>query len=138
MRPMPSIFSKIIAGELPAQFVFQERLWVAFMDIKPTNPGHVLLVPRAEAQFISGLPAETLGELGAYLALLVSTVREVSGVDVNVVLNDGPAAGQVVPHAHLHVIPRSGGAHAPFQGHYTYRDGELERWATRLRGAWGE
>src|SRR3954469_10204095 len=102
---MPTLYSKIIAGELPAQFVFQDRLWVAFMDIKPTNPGHVLLVPRAESQFISGLPPETLGELGGYLARLVAIVRQVAGVDVNMVLNDGPAAGQVVPHAHLHVIP---------------------------------
>ncbi|MBA3710330.1 MAG: HIT family protein [Planctomycetes bacterium] len=133
---MPSLFAKIIAGEVPAQFVFQERLWVAFMDIKPTNPGHVLLVPRAESPFISGLPEETLAALGAYAARLVAAVRQVAAADVNVVLNDGPAAGQVVPHAHFHVIPRSGGAHAPFAGHYAYRDGELERWAVRLRAAW--
>ncbi|MBA2480509.1 MAG: HIT family protein [Planctomycetes bacterium] len=133
---MPSLFSKIIAGEVPAQFVFQDPSWVAFMDIKPTNPGHVLLVPRFETPLIAGLPPETLAELGRYAARLVATVRQVAATDVNIVLNDGPGAGQVVPHCHFHVIPRTGGGHAPFQGHYTYRDGELDRWVVRLRAAW--
>jgi histidine triad (HIT) family protein len=45
---MPSIFSKIIAGEIPGEFVFKDDLWVALLDINPVFPGHALLVPRAE------------------------------------------------------------------------------------------
>ncbi len=139
MRGMASLFSKIIIGELPAQFVFKDPLWVAFLDIKPTNPGHVLLVPRAQAQFVADLPTEYLASLGSYMARTVTTVKAASGCDaVNVVLNDGPAAGQVVPHAHFHVIPRhTGDQRPPFSAHHEYRDGELAQWAEKLRAAWG-
>jgi histidine triad (HIT) family protein len=135
---MASLFTRILAGEIPAQFVFKDAKWFCLLDIKPTNPGHVLLVPRAEGQHLADLPADTLAELGSYLARLSRAVKTGTGSDaVNVVVNDGPAAGQEVPHAHLHVIPRkTGDGRRPFQAHYQYRDGEIAQWAERLRAAW--
>lgn len=135
---MPSLFSRLIAGELPGQFVFQDPLWVAFLDIRPTSHGHVLLVPRAERQYLAQLPADALASLGPYLAKLTATLKRATGAPaVNVVVNDGPEAGQLVPHAHLHVIPRSAGdGRTPFGGHEPYGDGEMARWAERLRAAW--
>ena len=136
---MPSLFSKIIVGELPAQFVFKDPLWVAFLDIKPTAPGHVLLVPRVEVQFVAELPAEHLDSIGGYIARVVTAVKAATACDaVNVVLNDGPAAGQLIPHAHFHVIPRtSGDQRFALKAHYEYAEGELAQWAEKLRAAWG-
>jgi histidine triad (HIT) family protein len=136
---MPSLFSRIIVGELPAQLVFKDPLWVAFLDIKPTSPGHVLLVPTAETQFVADLPAEHLAALGGYLGRTVAAVKRAVGCEAaNVVLNDGPAAGQIIPHAHFHVIPRTAGdRRAPFQVHYEYAEGELAAWGAKLRAAWG-
>ncbi len=136
---MPSLFTKLIAGEIPAQFVFQEPLFVAFLDISPANPGHVLLVPRAERQFLSDLPAETLAALGPSLARLIACVKQATGAPaVNVLLNDGPEANQAVPHAHLHVIPRHAGDHTLVHPKgAAYPGDDLTRMAAKLRAAWG-
>ena len=135
---MPSIFTRIIAGEIPGHFVFKDPLWVALLDIAPVNPGHLLLVPRAEGQLLAELPPATLNALGGYLARVTALVRRVTlAPAVNVVVNDGPAAGQLVPHAHLHIIPRFPGdgklSHAKGGG---YGEGELQRWGDQLRQAW--
>jgi histidine triad (HIT) family protein len=104
---MPSIFSKIIAGQIPGNFVFRTERWVALLDIRPTSPGHTLLIPVAETTFLADLPGATQAELGLHLSRLTTAVKRVTGCPgVNVVLNDGPAAGQEVPHVHWHVVPR--------------------------------
>ncbi len=134
---MPSLFSRLIAGDLPGEFVFKDRLWVALLDISPANPGHCLLVPTTEAQFLAQLPTETLAALGPALVRLIAAVKGATGCPaVNVLVNDGPEANQAVPHAHVHVIPRhtaDGKLHhpkgTPYQG-----DG-LKAMAQRLRDA---
>ena len=104
---MPSIFSRIIAGEIPCHQVFRAERWLAFLDIAPAATGHTLLVPLIEVPVLHALPLATLADLGPIMARLTVAVCRVSGApDVNVVLNDGPSAGQVVPHVHFHVIPR--------------------------------
>lgn len=135
---MPSIFTRIIAGEIPGRFVFKDELWVALLDISPANPGHVLLIPRHEGQYLTDLPTAALATLGDRLARLVTTVKTATGCPaVNVVVNDGPAANQAVPHAHLHVIPRFPGDGKLVHPKGTpYVEGELERWAEALKRAW--
>ena len=104
---MASIFSRIIAGEIPGEFVFRAERWVGLLDFRPTVTGHVLLIPVAEAVHFADLPGATQAELGLHLARLVVAVKRVTGCPaVNAVLNDGPVAGQEVPHVHLHVVPR--------------------------------
>ena len=76
---MPTIFTRIIAGEIPGQFVFKDALWTAMLDIAPAAPGHVLLVPCAEAQHLADLPAATLAALGDRLARLTATVKRATG-----------------------------------------------------------
>ncbi len=135
---MPSIFSKILAGQIPGQFVFRDELWAAVLDIRPVAPGHALLIPLHEAQHLAELPAPTLAALGDRLARLTAAVKTASGAPaVNVVVNDGPAAGQEVPHAHLHVFPRFPDDGKRLSWPATpYADGELARWAERLRAAY--
>jgi histidine triad (HIT) family protein len=135
--PMPSIFSRIIAGAIPGEFIFQDDLWVALMDIAPAAPGHVLLIPRAECQFLAELPAATLAALGDRLARLTTAVKAATGAPaVNVLVNDGPEAGQAVPHVHLHIIPRfaGDGKHCHPKGG-TYADGQMHFMAAKLRSA---
>lgn len=108
-----TIFEHIIAGDLPASFVHRDADCVAFMDIHPITRGHVLVVPRQ--------PAETIGELGPELrAHLWETAHRIGQAQQralgsraqHMLLNDGRAASQTVPHAHVHVIPRYGRDHA--------------------------
>lgn len=133
------VFCSIVAGELPGSFVYQDDVTVAFMDIQPVNPGHVLIIPREHFVYLSDMDEET----GAHLFRIAMRVQEAirrSGVrceGINLFLADGEAAFQEVFHAHLHVFPRYRGdafkidadwsAHPPRQ--------ELDEVAARIRHA---
>ena len=135
---MPSIFTRILQGGIPGEFVFRSERWFAILDIHPANPGHTLLIPVAEAQYLADLPGATQAELGLHLCRLTAAVKRATGCPaVNVVVNDGPLAGQEVPHAHLHVIPRweNDGKGFRFNGK---ADSALVATAGKLRAAWGD
>jgi histidine triad (HIT) family protein len=102
------IFCRIIAGELPASVVYEDAKAVAFLDIQPITPGHVLVVPKTHAASLIDLSQEDAAEMmrvGQIIdrALQKSTLR---CEGVNLFLADGRAAGQEVDHVHLHVFPR--------------------------------
>jgi len=102
------IFCKIIKKEVPATVVFETDRVLAFMDIKPINPGHVLVIPKKHSEFISSMSEEDLKEIMSIGAKVDSALRK-SGIKcsgVSFFLADGVDAGQEVPHVHLHVIPR--------------------------------
>ncbi|MDZ7295546.1 MAG: HIT family protein [candidate division KSB1 bacterium] len=102
------VFCEIVAGRRPASVVHQnERCW-AFMDIRPVNPGHVLVIPVHHAAGLSELDPEDGAELFRMAQKVAQALRS-SGVrceGVNLHLADGRAAGQEVFHVHLHVVPR--------------------------------
>lgn len=133
---MPSIFSRIIAGEIPGNFIFQGEQWVGLLDIRPTAPGHALLIPRADVPHLAQLPAVALADLGRHLVALTTAVKQVTGCPaVNVVLNDGPVAGQEVPHVHWHVVPRWPGDGHGFR--FAPQPGsELSAMAAKLAAVW--
>lgn len=111
MTAAECVFCDIVRGEAPASVVYADDRVVAFMDIQPVNPGHLLVVPRAHATYLADLEAETGGHLFQVGIKLAAAVRR-SGVrcaGVDLFLADGEAAGQEVFHVHLHVIPRFGG-----------------------------
>jgi histidine triad (HIT) family protein len=102
------IFCDILAGEKPAHFVYRDKICAAFMDIRPVNPGHVLVVPQMHAVFLTELDEESVRHL-LRVAQQVDGALRTSGIrceGVNLFLADGRAAGQEVMHVHLHVIPR--------------------------------
>ena len=102
------LFCRIVAGELPASFVHRDDRCVAFMDIQPVNPGHLLVVPVQHGTYLADTDAETVAHLmrvahGAAAALRRSGLR---CEGVNFFLADGEAAMQEILHVHLHVFPR--------------------------------
>jgi len=102
------IFCDILAGLAPANFVFRDELCAAFMDIRPVNPGHALVVPHTHTILFSEVDKETVEHM-FYIAQRVDTALRTSGIKcegVNLFLADGRTAGQDVMHVHLHVIPR--------------------------------
>ncbi len=102
------IFCDILAGKAPANFVYQDELCVAFMDIRPVNPGHVLVVTRAHTELLTELDEASLRQMMA-VAQQVDAALRASGIRceaINLFLADGRAAGQEVMHVHLHVFPR--------------------------------
>lgn len=102
------VFCDIIRGEAPASVVYADEQIVAFMDIQPVNPGHLLVVPRNHAACLADLDEGAGGHMFQVAMMLADAVRR-SGVrceGVNLFLADGRAAGQEIFHVHLHVIPR--------------------------------
>jgi len=101
------LFCRIVAGDVPTQRVYDDERTVAFMDINPTSPGHVLVVPRAHAADLFDISADDL-------AACLTTAQQIAGWQrsrlkadgVNLLQSTGRAASQVIFHFHLHVIPR--------------------------------
>jgi histidine triad (HIT) family protein len=104
---MRCVFCRIAAREVPAEVVYEDDRVIAFLDINPLNPGHTLVVPKVHVERLSDLPAELCGPLLGAASRLARAAREALGAaGVNLVVNDGRAAGQAVPHLHLHLVPR--------------------------------
>ncbi len=108
---MPCVFCQIVAGQLPASVVHRDELCWAFMDVRPVRRGHALVIPVRHAVMLDELDDATrarMWEVGQQIA----AAHRASAIPCrghNFLLNDGKAANQTVPHAHLHVIPRTGG-----------------------------
>jgi histidine triad (HIT) family protein len=104
------IFCGIAKGEIPANIIFQNDGACAFLDIAPRAPGHIVIVPRIHAETI--LDADT-ASLEAVLALAKESVRILKvafdPLGFTIGINHGREAGQIVPHLHMHVIPRFAG-----------------------------
>lgn len=101
------IFCKIANKEIPSKIIYETDSLLAFLDIKPANPGHVLVIPKEHYQFLTQMPDTAVAELFKAVKLLCAAVFEVTGAEgVEVRQRNGAAAGQIVPHVHVHIIPR--------------------------------
>jgi histidine triad (HIT) family protein len=101
-----TLFEKIIAREIPAEIVYEDELVVAFRDIKPQAPAHVLIIPKKPIPRIAEAKPEDQQVLG-YLLLKAAEVARQLGVaesGFRLVFNNGPAAGEAVPHLHCHIL----------------------------------
>ena len=101
-----TLFQKIADKEIPADIVYEDELCVAFRDISPVAPVHILLIPREP---IPGLAHATEGHssLLGYLMFMAAEIARGAGLDetgYRVVVNNGADAGQTVPHLHIHII----------------------------------
>jgi diadenosine tetraphosphate (Ap4A) HIT family hydrolase len=133
------VFCAIVSGGAPATYLHQDDLVIAFMDIRPVQPGHLLVVPRKHAELIPELDEASLSRLWAVATDLNRALRRTSlPVEaVSVYVADGEAAGQEVPHVHIHLIPRHardgfGFRFPPGYGFQPER-AELERLARGIR-----
>ncbi len=99
------IFCKIIAGEIPSAKVYEDDRCLAFKDLDPKAPIHILVVPKAHIQSVDAVTPENSGEAAHILEVIPGIMKEL-GVKTGyrVVTNIGPDAGQTVPHLHFHVL----------------------------------
>ncbi|GJG88479.1 histidine triad nucleotide-binding protein [Gemmatimonadetes bacterium T265] len=98
------LFCRIVAGEIPAQIVAQNDQCIAFRDVAPQAPLHVLVVPRAHVASLSA--GEDAAMIGAVAMLAAQVARDAGYAErgFRTVVNDGPDAGQTVSHLHMHVL----------------------------------
>ncbi|MEW6112801.1 MAG: HIT family protein, partial [Thermodesulfobacteriota bacterium] len=101
------IFCKIVAGEIPCFKVYEDDKCIAFMDISPLNTGHLLVVPKEHFGNILDIDPGTYGHVTGVVCRLSKAVQEVVRPEgMNVLQLNGRAANQVVPHLHVHLVPR--------------------------------
>ncbi|MBE3096138.1 MAG: HIT family protein [Planctomycetes bacterium] len=104
------IFCKIIAGQIPCTKVYEDAACLVFMDINPISPGHTLVVPKKHYEAITEMPAEEAAALYKPIPALAAAVKAALKAEaLNVLQNNGRAAGQAVDHLHVHLIPRWSG-----------------------------
>jgi histidine triad (HIT) family protein len=102
-----TIFSKILANEIPCLRIYENAHVLAFLDIHPLSPGHTLLIPKEPAETLDALSEASAAALGAALPRLCRAVVTATGCrDYNVLQNNGRAAHQEVMHVHFHIIPK--------------------------------
>lgn len=134
-------FCGIVAGEIPGRIVFENDDVTAFLDANPLAPGHTLVVPDDHHERLDEIPTDLAGEVFAALHRLTPAVESAVDADgTNVAFNNGPAAGQEVPHVHGHIIPRfdsDGGApiHVVAGDRPDLADDELDDIENRIRDA---
>jgi histidine triad (HIT) family protein len=107
MKRDDCIFCKIAAGEIPCSKVFEDDTTLAFMDIAPLNKGHLLVIPKTHFDNILEIDEETYGRLFSLICRIAKAVGAgISPDGMTVMQLNGKAASQVVPHLHIHIVPR--------------------------------
>ena len=99
------LFCKIVAGEIPSTKVYEDETVLAFRDIQPQAPTHILVIPKTHISSVSGITAENSGVV-AHIFEVIPQIAETEGLanGYRVVSNCGPDAGQTVPHLHFHIL----------------------------------
>ncbi len=106
----PSVFTRIIAGELPAAKVYEDEYTIAFMDAGQVNPGHVIVATKKQVETIVDLDDELAGALFRTVARVARAVEAAFRPEgITVLQANRPAGWQTVPHVHVHVLPRHQG-----------------------------
>ncbi len=105
-----TVFSKIITREITADIVYEDEAVLAFLDINPVNFGHTLVIPKKYYKNIFDMPREEFSYLMGIVHMLAPVIKKaVEAGGIHIGMNNEAPAGQVVFHAHVHIVPRSEG-----------------------------
>ena len=130
---MPSIFSRIVAREIPAHILLEDDEFLAFLDVRPIREGHTLVIPKTEIEDVFDLPDPLLEGLLPFARPVAKAIQEVTGAQ-----RVGMAViGLEVPHAHLHLVPIDEVYDIDFRRAAPVDDEELAATAERIRSALG-
>ncbi len=128
------IFCKIIAHDIPCHQVYEDEEVLAFLDIKPVNPGHILVMPKKHYQNIDDISEDDFIAVMLVVKKMGKLLKEKLGVvGYNVTENNDPISGQIVPHLHFHVIPRHAGDGHVQWPQSEYGPGEVEEILKKLK-----
>ncbi|SDX79125.1 HIT family protein [Halobellus clavatus] len=141
MSDDPTIFEQIVSGEIPGRIVYETDTVAAFLDANPLAPGHTLVVPKEPYERLDDLPDDIAADVWAAVQSLTPRIESVVDADATTVgVNNGPAAGQEVPHVHVHIVPRfegdgGGPIHAVAGSRPDLSDDELDEIAADIEAA---
>jgi len=126
---MPSLFSRIVAGEIPCHKVFEDADHLAFLDVRPVTPGHTLVIPKREVSYLFDLSEEEHAALWTVAHRIARRLKERLGCQRVCVA----VLGYEVPHAHIHLVPTNAMRDFPWPGGRETPAAELAALAGRLR-----
>jgi len=134
--PDDCIFCKIVKHEQEASIVYEDDKVIAILDIAPISKGHTLVLPKEHHGTFLDLPDDLARDVNQVTKKLTSAIKKATGADgVNVTTNIHPAAGQTVPHAHFHIIPRYHGDGFERWPQGKYEEGEMEEYSEKIKSA---
>lgn len=128
------VFCKIAKKEILADVVYEDENALAFLDITPVNPGHVLLIPKEHYENLYDLPDDLLAKMAPIIKKLAVAVKNgINAEGINIGMNNERPAGQLVNHAHFHIMPRfSNDGHAHWKG-TPYQNNEAIKVAEKIK-----
>jgi histidine triad (HIT) family protein len=101
------VFCKIISGEIPSEKIYEDNDFMAFLDVNPRSEGHSLIIPKQHVITLADMPSDKIDGLFKTVQLISKiSVSKLGAKGFTIGSNNGIASGQVVPHLHVHVIPR--------------------------------
>lgn len=131
-----SIFTQIVKKKIPSFPVYEDEKTLAILDIHPVNKGHVLLFPKDQYRNIYDIPEELFAHMMVVAKKLAKATKAATKADgINLIMNNEPAAGQMVTdHVHIHIIPRFiGDGYREWHGVGTYNEGEMEEYSKKIQ-----
>ncbi len=129
------IFCQIVAKQAPSSILYEDESVLAFLDIRPLNMGHTLVIPKTHYVDIFDIPGKELAAVHLVAKQLSFAVKKATGADgISIIQQSGKAAGQDVFHLHVHVVPRFEGQKLPsFHDLKVVERPLLEELATKIR-----
>ncbi|MDR2563463.1 MAG: HIT family protein [Prevotellaceae bacterium] len=130
---MPTIFSRIVAGELPCYKIAEDDKHFAFLDINPVNAGHTLVIPKREVDYIFDLAPDELADLSVFAQRIAKALKAALPCKRIALIT----LGLEVPHTHIHLIPIDKESDADFmKPKLKFSKEEFEELAEKIRRQW--
>ena len=131
---MHCIFCDIVSGKREGYFIYEDSEHVAFLDKYPIDNGHSLVVPKKHYEKITDMESSDVGKLFSKIPHIASMILAATKADAfSLAQNNGRAAKQIIPHVHVHIIPRYNDAGAVWTKRTILSDGELKTLAKQIR-----
>lgn len=129
------IFCKIAMGEIPSTKLYEDERVLSFLDINPAAKGHALVIPKKHYHTLLDMPHEELKEVMEVVQKVAAAIMSTLQAEgFNIIQSNKEVAGQVIPHVHFHIIPRSKGDNLNFQWeHGKAEQEELKKYAEMIK-----
>ncbi|MDE1762698.1 MAG: HIT family protein [Thaumarchaeota archaeon] len=132
---MKCLFCDISAGKKEAHLIYEDKTHIAIMDKYPIQMGHSLVIPKEHHEKITDMPTEGVSSLFSKVPIVAQAILKATGADgFNIGQNNGIAANQIIPHVHVHIIPRYEKMNNPWKRRMIATDEELKKLSDKIKG----
>ncbi|MBN2454504.1 HIT domain-containing protein, partial [Candidatus Woesearchaeota archaeon] len=130
---------KIVKGHIPSETIYEDDYVLAFLDIGPVHKGHTLVIPKEHHETLLEMPDEQLKHVSVALKKVAVAVKKATECDgISLAMSNHEAAGQVVPHAHFHIMPRFENDGLKLWPQGKYEEDEMKEFGEKIRSHIGK